>query len=217
MAGRTPSEAYSTFIDSMNQALFCVTAGGRLFTSGDRRNLQVGEEYGVLLAGGGAAADDREDGEPIRLNSAARLWLGVAHTFVVKNDGPERTPYRISSIAYSYFFYDEVDHRRQEVIAFQWNKNAHPPERSYPHLHVNSVITNGSPFGPRSPFRPDKFHDLHIPTGRLSLEAVIMFAIEELKVETADNRTIATVLSLLREGDRRFHAERTQTGWAHLP
>lgn len=216
MAGRTPSEAYATFIDAMNQALYCVTAGGRLFMSGDRYNLQVDKEYGVLLSGGGAGPDDREDGDPIRLNSDSQLWLGVAHAFIVRRDGPVETPFRVSSTAYSYFFYDEVEHRRQEVLAFQWNKNAAPPERQYPHLHVGSVIARGSPFAARSPFRSDDVNGLHIPTGRLSLEAVLMFAIQELRVEPSDNRTIASVLQVLREGDERFHSERTQSGWPHI-
>lgn len=101
-------------------------------------------------------------------------------------------------VGYSYWFWIDIDHAPSELLTFQWTPNAPPPERRYPHLHVGSLVTSGSRF------RPGDFNKLHIPTGRLPLEAVLLFAIEELSVEPARGRDREVVVELLRAADRRF-------------
>ena len=59
-------------------------------------------------------------------------------------------------------------------------------------MHIGSLVTVGSRVRTRDVNR------LHIPTGPLSLEAVLMFAIEELGVEPARGRERAAVVNQLR-------------------
>lgn len=95
-----------------------------------------------------------------------------------------------------YRFLVDRDGRPQEIMAFHWTPDAPPPQRRLPHLHVGSLVASASPF------RGADFHKLHVPTGVLTLEAVLLFAVEELGVETAQRRDRAAVIDLLRERDR---------------
>ena len=126
--------------------------------------------------------------------------------FLLVSAENDRGPYKATTIAYSYRFHADIERARSEIIVFQWNRDVKPPLRKYPHLHIGSIITRGSPF------RQDDFNGLHIPTGRLSLEAVLLFAIQELGVEPADDRSIRDVVDMLRDGDRVFREWSTQAG-----
>jgi len=99
-------------------------------------------------------------------------------------------------IAYAYRLSLVSAHQQREIIGFHWTPSAPPPQRRHSHLHVGSLVTSGSPF------HGGDFNKLHIPTGPLSMEAVLLFAVEELGVEPAPGRDRETVIDQLRAGDR---------------
>lgn len=87
-----------------------------------------------------------------------------------------------------------------DVHKRSWHFTGRPtlrhPQRRLPHLHVGSLVASASLF------RGADFHKLHVPTGVLTLEAVLLFAVEELGVEPAQGRDRAAEIDLLRERDR---------------
>lgn len=110
------------------------------------------------------------DGLPQRLRGDTDLSLVIRQAYyVVKVEDPDRGPWKVSTAEYNYNFRD-ADNR--VVIAYHW----HPQERQKvrrPHLHLDQGAGVG---------RQD-LHRTHIPTGRVSIEDVIRFAITELGVE----------------------------------
>ena len=51
-------------------------------------------------------------------------------------------------------------------------------EVTFPHLHIGSALLAG-----QTAIRPGDLHHAHIPTGRVSLEAVVRLAITEFGVK----------------------------------
>ena len=103
----------------------------------------------------------------VPLRGRYRLEFSFHHTYTMResSDGPRRWAVRSGS-----YFYQVRERVGPEIIAFHW----HPGRRGqpdFPHLHVTSQ--SGSV---RIPAKS------HVPTGRVSVESVIRFLIEELHV-----------------------------------
>ena len=136
--------------------------------------------------------EDSDDDDVIRLAGPyplslhARLWCRI----VISDDEPTSV-----SVAIVGYFYRIATTSDREVIAFHWNPMATPPQRTYPHLHIGSLVSSGSLF------LPDRFNKLHIPAGPLSLQQVLRFAIEELDVRPPHGRTQQEALAILAQGD----------------
>lgn len=111
----------------------------------------------------------RPSEDPIRLQSrnlgSLLLTLRVHYRIIQKEPGN----WGARTTAYYYTIDDEVG----EVISWQWHPetgNRHP----HPHLHMTGQRTEKG---------------LHTPTGRVSIEAVIRYLIEELGVlPTSEHR-----------------------------
>lgn len=87
------------------------------------------------------------------------------YDFIVREEN--RDAWQVVSKGYFYTFSEQ---NGREIIAFHW----HPESRDqpdFPHIHVNS------PSGASAIHRKH-----HVPTGRVSLESVVRFAIVELRV-----------------------------------
>lgn len=81
---------------------------------------------------------------------------------VVADERPGHEPFRVSSRAYRYHILNADDPGHAHLM-FHWHPN---PRVSYPHLHTDT---------------DDHVHRrMHVPTGRITVEAVVRFAIEEL-------------------------------------
>lgn len=109
---------------------------------------------------------------PMRCTSGGKLylWTTVQFTFV---DDPRRPGCRkVGTRHYSHSIYLDSDAHR-EVLSWQW----HPIEGgpTYPHLHVH-----GGNLGGRS------MHKYHLPTGRVFLEDVLLFLLNDELVEPVD-------------------------------
>jgi hypothetical protein len=155
MAGRTPPEAVNNFLAPLDRSLSCLTTRG------------------INVKGGYHSADSphpltlHQNPSPIGRDKRFAI-KAIQHYRIVEYDGP-RGPWKVSTVAY---YYTREDAGGAELLGFHW----HPNERSaviHPHLHVYPATGISHP-------------DLlkrHIPTGRVSLEAVFRYAIVELNVE----------------------------------
>jgi hypothetical protein len=74
-------------------------------------------------------------------------------------DQPARARYNISTSRYRY----RIDDQEREWLSFHWHPRQDRPHR---HLHVNG----------------DHLRGLHIPTGQVSIAAVLRFLVTEMHV-----------------------------------
>ncbi len=162
--GRTPFEAYSLFIEPLNDALQCVTNHRLIIQS--PFTLRLNTEYSAPLAD--------FDLVPLRGNLDVKLRAGHVLRIVESETSEKRTRYTAKTIEYYY----EYRIAEQEILAFHWKPESRVPEVvSYPHLHVGRALLAG-----QQVIRPGDFHKVIIPTGSVSLESVLRLAITEFGV-----------------------------------
>lgn len=129
--------------------------------------------------------------EYLRLKGAHKLQASFALAYeLVETPDVERGPWKVATRSYRYHI---VTEDLGEVVLFHW----HPGSgRLFPHLHVGS-----SQLTPSAVLS----HQDHVPSGRVSLEAVIQMLISELGVvaEREDWRDV------LVEGDEKFRTWQT--------
>ncbi|MEA2585574.1 MAG: hypothetical protein QOF33_3659 [Thermomicrobiales bacterium] len=76
------------------------------------------------------------------------------------------------------YFYTFSTPEEREVLSFHWMPHARVNNAvTFPHLHIGPAITAG-----QTAIRPRDLHKAHIPTGYVSLPAVVRRAITELGV-----------------------------------
>lgn len=146
----------------MQAAVGCVTHGrfvGRL-----PHQPQLNRPYDLTI----------NNGDPVSLRSDPKLAFSAGQKFrIVENDDRESGPFQATTIEYWYEF--SVTNG-PKLLTWHWTpETVEAGQRRYPHLHVESGIID-----PHGPFVPDTLGKTHIPTGRVSIEAVVRFAIEEL-------------------------------------
>ncbi len=119
--------------------------------------------------------------EIVPLRGPHRISLGMIHGYAVARAG---NGWRVQTTSYSYqlFLPDE-----RPLMTWHWHPEGSSPV-SWPHAHIPGHV------------HPVDLRKAHVPTGRIPLEAVIRFAIEEVGVEPlrADWR------ALLEETERAF-------------
>lgn len=156
MAGRTPQEAVRNFLAPLKAVVGCITSEGFVTRFSPRSD----EPQTAAFQGGFAILTRR---------SGKALSLELAHRYTVTKTDNERESWEVSTAEYIYDVSDESD---ELIAAFHW----HPlitqvgEAVQWPHLHA---------YGARDALT---LHKLHLPTGRISLEAVIRFLIEDLDV-----------------------------------
>ena len=76
------------------------------------------------------------------------------------------------------YLYGFVTPRGHEILSFHWTPDSSDPAAiRFPHAHIGPAITAG-----QTVLRPGDLHRVHIPTGQISLPAVIRLAISEFGV-----------------------------------
>lgn len=152
MAGRSPHQAISAFIEPLQQSLSCISPAVLQY----QHHLTTGQP-GLLTV---------NNGDPLTVKVAgAPFGLDIRHHYeVVEADG-ERGPFKVRSTGY---FYGVLDQDGREVFAYHWH-----PRSLYrgPHLHTSpaaAVGMNGVSL----------LHGLHVPTGRVAFESVIVLLLE---------------------------------------
>jgi hypothetical protein len=153
LAGRTPREAVDDFLEPLRQIVGCVTDEG--FVARIRRE---GGPYPARFQDGFAILGRTGSRQPFRLT--------LTHSYNVLPPSGEQ---RLWTVGTAGWIYDLADSRDELISAFHWH-----PENSgrvaRPHVHV---------YGDHDTV---DLHKLHFPTGRVSLEAVVRFLIEDLDV-----------------------------------
>lgn len=105
-------------------------------------------------------------GDPVALRGDSRLTLSVGEHYGVVDEVGNGWRIRVSA-----YFYAIGQQRGAELITYHW----HPQGRGRatgPHLHVNADVQVGARW----------LGKVHLPTGPIALQDVIVLAIEELDV-----------------------------------
>lgn len=155
MAARSKEEARDALLSSLQRAVSCVTSA--VIVRGQDPRTDALLDFGSF---------ERQE-VLLHLRDTARLEFSLFHTFTLKTDPDNSRQWTASSRDY---FYHLREYNGPEVIALHWHPGR-PNQPDFPHLHV----TGGS--GSVTIDRKQ-----HIPTGRVSLESVVRFAIVELGV-----------------------------------
>ncbi len=157
MYGRTPSQAITRYVQTLQRAIDCITneivrAGG--FQAGDAPHALVLARGGVVRLAGGA---------PL-----VGLRMRQHYTASERRTAGSRDRWQVVVTEYSYTILDvETD---RELLAFHWHP--HVPVSAFPHLHLESGLD----------VRAD-FVGMHVPSGRVSLEDIVRFLIREFGVQ----------------------------------
>lgn len=190
MVGRFRTEALADAIEPIQSVVRCVTEVPLSVPPQARsRGLALDTDFTLTLWGN----------KPVPLRGPHALQFAVAHVVRLVQTG-DGEPGRILARPVLYH-YRVLEKDGGEILAYQWTPSAQPPERAYPHLHIGSLVTSGSDFLPK------RFNRLHLPTGPVSLAAVIRFLIEELEVEPIIDR--AQAIDRLVRSDAAFHQARS--------
>lgn len=154
MPGKNPTEAFYAFQRPLQQDLSCVTRDVLVTSRGGRHNLN--EIHSLTTA----------DGPVLITGDGHQLDVGLQYS-IIKTGDSGKMAYRCTTRAYAYAILDAENH---PLFAWHW----HPfGNSSYfePHAHPFAIDPRLLP--PRA----------HFPTGRISLEQVIRFTIDQLSVE----------------------------------
>jgi hypothetical protein len=154
LAGRTPHEALSAFVDPLQRALSCVTQAVLVHRKpwpGHVQALGVSEEPIGLRCTTGSPAP----------------WLYVEQQYDLIEVPGERGPWKVSTLAYRY----RIDSAAGDELAlWHWHpkdRQDRPHRYPYPHLHAQAGQLTG----------------LHLPTGRVSVESVLRLLLNEFDVQ----------------------------------
>lgn len=152
LAGNSPAEAVIAFLTPLQRAVSCVT-DDVLSVSGGYHVAQ--RPHSLTLA----------RGNTVRLQGEGELALSVLQTYKIVEAEGERGPWKVSTTGYFY----EILSEKCELITFHWHPSGRSSEK-YPHLHFGKAAQVGF----------QQLQNCHIPTGRISLEEVLRFAITQL-------------------------------------
>lgn len=158
----TPNEAFEQHINPFTDAIRCI-AHGTLITSHERI-YRLNEVYPLVL----------NNSDPLQLRSSPPLSLSAGQRVrIVLDDLIEDGPYRVQPVEYWSLL--STDDGR-EILAFHWTPEATDSrQKTYPHIHIGTALLKDSSI-------PPAFHKKHVPTGHVSIESIVRFAIEELGV-----------------------------------
>jgi hypothetical protein len=153
----------------MRRALRCITPG-RFALLEKTPTVLANTVYPVALHNMNSA--------PLR--SRDNIFLVAGQTIEIyewKPDEPQER-YRVKTLSYTYGFTRRSGDTEEELLAFHWERER-TTRSPYPlgHLHIGSGLLANP-----TVIRPGDFHTAHIPTERVSLEAIVHFAIVELGV-----------------------------------
>ena len=150
---RASYEAVDNYITNLQKLLSCVT-----------RSVINAEIYQPAPAPHFLTIND---GEPVLLSGPSRLQLALRQYFVTV-DSAQSSAWQIQVSSY---FYELLDSDGREVLAYHWHPRGNSPVAT-PHLHLEQGARVGRP----------EVRDAHLPTGDVSLNAILRVLIEEMDV-----------------------------------
>jgi len=106
---------------------------------------------------------------PVSLDGPATIGLFMAHRYDVVPSGDARVPWRVHSREY---IYELTSRDRRCLLRWDWHPDGQAGEQPvrWPHLHLRGYT------------EPVDLSHGHVPTGRVSLEAVVRYAVCDLGV-----------------------------------
>jgi hypothetical protein len=141
----------------------------------------------------------------LRRKDGSRLYLElVQHIEIAKVATEKGDRYRVSTLRYIYGIWESAD---KCLLSWHYHPDLDVP---FPHMHVYDRKTEEEK---KAGQKASILHGLHIPSGRVSLENVIQFAIIELGV-LPDKKREADWQQVLKETSARFEANKT---WGQKP
>jgi hypothetical protein len=149
--------------------------------------------HAVVLQGAGegdGASAMRLSERWTKLAGTHKLELSFLHTYTV---APTHDGWAVRSTAYRYQVRDDEE---REIIAYHWHPGLGV---DYPHVQFKSLSA------------PVDLRKSHIPTGRISFEAVVRFLVDELEVEPIRDDDWRTMLD---RNEEMFDRQRT---WSLIP
>jgi hypothetical protein len=113
---------------------------------------------------------------PAQGGGPAGLLLSVTHVFAIVAAKQEQWPrqWRITTRMYEYSL---LDRDATELLVYHWQPDADP---AYPHIHVSAALHAKTRALEKK--HTIDLDGLHLPTGRVSLEAVIRMLITEFAI-----------------------------------
>jgi hypothetical protein len=156
LSGRTAQEAARNFLTPLKAAVGCVTREGFV-----ARGTRVAGQQQTAHFRDGFAILNRRHGQPVSLE--------LYHRYVVHEVEGNRGPWNASTVEYVYEISDERD---DLIAAWHWHPSTTQTDDQirWPHVHA---------YGARDRLT---LHKPHLPTSRISIEAVIRFLIQDLDV-----------------------------------
>jgi len=169
MPGRTESEAADAYRDPIATALACIADGSRFQF---RRYVPIAQQTS------GPIQFTLDNANEVHLGGEQNVKLHVSqHVVFVDSDDPKK-PLRMSTRGYMYLLATD-----RVMINWHWHpktsasRNVDPSIR--PHVHTTHLeIDTG---------KQSKIARLHVPTGRVAIEQVVRYAIEELGVKALND------------------------------
>ena len=152
--GRTSHEAVANYQEALQRLVSCVTP-----------SVVVTDRYHPAQT---LFSMTVNDGEPVSLEGSSRLQFKLVQYCATDDEPEQRLSWRVTSRGYTYAIYDSEG---REILLYHW----HPIGASVvetPHLHLKQGAQVG-----RAEVR-----NAHLPTGEVSLNAVLRVLIEEMGV-----------------------------------
>ena len=107
-------------------------------------------------------------GQLVALGGPSQFMLGLQQNYRIVESEQSGTPWRVDVVGYDYVTYDA---EQREVLLYHWHPRGNSPV-STPHLHLEQGARVGRP----------EVRDAHLPTGDVSLNAILRVLIEEMDV-----------------------------------
>jgi hypothetical protein len=158
MAGtRRARDAGDAFYSTISGVLHCVTGDGLLIAPGTSPT-----------RGRSRLLTFQTERARLRDHRGNRLFLAVEHEYAVETGDPDGP--RVTTLSYIYTIYDGQERR---LLGYHYHPQGRGEARvPFPHLHVYEDISVAG--------RP--LQKLHLPTGRVALEDVVLLLIEGFEV-----------------------------------
>lgn len=169
-AAPQPRTAARRYLEALGIAVDCVTPR-RLFVQ--PAGYDPGALYTVAF---GRMADPVA--LPAKAGGSSGLLLDIRQLYAIVPDHvADRAPaWRVRTRAYEYRILDGLE---QELLVFHWQPNALGGGPDYPHLHVSATVEARSASSASQRFSLEK---RHVPTGRVSLAAIVRLLIAEFGI-----------------------------------
>ena len=151
--GRTAHEVEANYLDNLQRLVSCVTPS--VVTAELHQPFPVPHSATI------------SDGDPVLMSGASRLQLAFRQSFIIE-ESEQDSSWRVVVGSYSYEVHDADG---SEVLLYHWHPRGNSPV-VIPHLHLKQgtgVIR-------------EVVRDAHLPTGEVSLNAVLRVLIKEMGV-----------------------------------